>query len=125
MLYNGLMLGAFLALFVSHGLGTQAGGWLMIHGVTELFAVTLAGAAGFRLGWALCFPGRHSHRAALAEAGRIAATVMAGVVLMLGVAGLLEGFGRQLITPTSARYGIALATALVWGLYFYRPGVRR
>lgn len=114
------MLGAFLALFVSHGLGVAAGGWLLIHGVTELFAITLAGAAGFRIGWTLCFPGRHSRTVALAEAGRIAATVMAGVVIMLAVAGLLEGFGRQLITLTAARYGVAAATVLVWGVYFYR-----
>jgi uncharacterized membrane protein SpoIIM required for sporulation len=119
-LYNGLMLGAFLALFISHGLGVAAGGWLLIHGVTELFAITLAGAAGFRIGWALCFPGRSARMAALAEAGRIAATVMAGVVIMLAVAGLLEGFGRQLINVTAARYGIAALTALVWGAYFYR-----
>jgi uncharacterized membrane protein SpoIIM required for sporulation len=118
-LFNGLMLGAFLALFVSHGLGVQAGGWLMIHGVTELFAITLSGAAGFRIGWALCFPGRQARMAALADAGRIAATVMAGVVIMLAVAGLLEGFGRQLITLTPVRYGVAAVTALGWGLYYY------
>jgi uncharacterized membrane protein SpoIIM required for sporulation len=94
LLYNGLMLGAFLALFVSRGLGEAAGGWLFIHGVTELFAITLAGAAGFRLGWALCFPGRQSRQAAMAEAGGNAAVVMAGVVIMLAVAGLLEGFAR-------------------------------
>jgi uncharacterized membrane protein SpoIIM required for sporulation len=120
MIFNGLMLGAFLALFVSHGLGAAAGGWLLIHGVTELFAITLAGAAGFRLGWTLCFPGRRAHRDALAEAGRLAATVMVGVVIMLAVAGLLEGYGRQLIVQTSSRYGIAGATALAWALYFYR-----
>ncbi|HEY9218373.1 MAG TPA: stage II sporulation protein M, partial [Phenylobacterium sp.] len=57
MLGNGLMLGAFLALYASHGLGVEAGGWLMIHGVTELFAITLAGAAGFTIGWAVVFPG--------------------------------------------------------------------
>jgi uncharacterized membrane protein SpoIIM required for sporulation len=55
----------------------------------------------------------------LAEAGRVAATVMAGVVVMLAVAGLLEGFGRQLITLTPARYAVAGTTALVWGFYFY------
>lgn len=120
LLYNGLMLGAFLALFVSHGLGVAAGGWLMIHGVTELFAVTLAGAAGFRLGWALSFPGQRSRLDAMAQAGRVAATAMAGVVLMLAAAGLLEGFGRQLISNTAARYGVAAASALFWGVYFYR-----
>jgi uncharacterized membrane protein SpoIIM required for sporulation len=124
MLYNGLMLGAFLALFIGHGLGLQAGGWLLIHGVTELFAVTLAGAAGFRIGWTLCFPGRQSRFAALAEAGRLAATAMAGVVIMLAVAGLLEGFGRQLITSTPLRYAIAALSALGWGLYFYAPRTR-
>ena len=46
---------------------------------------------------------------------------MMGVVIMLMLAGLLEGFGRQLIGSDLVRYGIAGATALVWGLYFYAP----
>jgi uncharacterized membrane protein SpoIIM required for sporulation len=119
MIYNGLALGTFLALFINHGLGLAFGGWILIHGVTELFAVTLAGAAGFRIGWSLAFPGRQSRLAAVGDAGRKAAIVMAGVVVMLACAGLLEGFGRQLIVDTGMRYGIALFTALVWGFYFY------
>jgi len=119
--YNGLMLGAFLALFYSHGLGVPFGGWLLIHGVTELFAITLAGAAGFRIGWALAFPGSKSRLEAASDAGRLAGTLMAGVVLMLAVAGLLEGYGRQLITGTALRYAVALLTALVWAGYFYGP----
>lgn len=125
MLSNGLMAGAFLALFIARGLGVPFGAWMLIHGVTELFAVTLAGAAGFRIGWGIAFPGRKSRMTAATEAGRDAATVMAGAVLMLAVAGLLEGFGRQLITLTAARYAIAAFTALIWGVYFYRPGRHR
>jgi uncharacterized membrane protein SpoIIM required for sporulation len=125
MFYNGLMLGAFVAIFYSHGLIVPFGGWTLIHGVTELFAVTLAGAAGIRIGWMLAFPGEKSRLAAAADAGRIGAIVMGGAVVMLGFAGLLEGFGRQLITSTTMRYGIALATALVWGAYFYFPRRRR
>jgi uncharacterized membrane protein SpoIIM required for sporulation len=124
-LYNGATLGAFFTLFASRGLGVEAGGWLLIHGVTELFAVTLAGAAGFKIGWAVAFPGERRRLDAIAEAGRHAATVMGGVVVMLFLAGLLEGFGRQLITFTPARYGVAAATALMWGLYFYGPRGRR
>ena len=120
-LYNGATLGAFLALFASHGLAIDAGGWLLIHGVTELFAVILAGAGGLRIGWAAAFPGERRRIDALAEAGRHAAVVMGGVVVMLFLAGLLEGFGRQLITATPARYGVAAATALMWCLYFYGP----
>lgn len=121
MIYNGLMLGAFFSLFQQHGLGVEFGGWALIHGVTELFAVALAGAAGFRIGWTLAFPGAHDRLDALASAGREAAIIMAGVTVMLAVAGLLEGFGRQLIDQASFRYAVAGASAMAWIAYFYRP----
>jgi uncharacterized membrane protein SpoIIM required for sporulation len=123
LLYNGLTVGALAAVYFDAGLSYDFFGWLLIHGVTELFAVILAGAAGLRIGWTLAFPGQLSRADALAEAGRLAATVMAGVVVMLGFAGLLEGFGRQLIEPTEARYAIALLSGAWWAFYFYlRPG---
>jgi len=121
MVYNGCMLGAFLALFASHGLALEAGGWLMIHGVTELFAITLAGAAGFSIGWAVAFPGERTRVDAAAHAGRRAAMVMAGVVVMLFAAGLLEGFARQLIRNDLARYAVAAGTGIFWAGYFYLP----
>lgn len=118
---NGFMLGAFLAVFYTHGLAFDFSAWTFVHGVTELFAITLAGAAGFRIGWSLAFPGERSRVDALTEAGLEAATVMVGVVIMLAIAGLIEGFVRQLVTSTPWRYAIAFATAAMWGLYFYRP----
>ena len=121
MVMNGCMLGAFLALFFSRDLGFEATGWLMIHGATELFAIVLAGAAGFSLGWAVAFPGELSRTDAAAAAGRRAATAMAGVVVMLFVAGLLEGFARQLIQVDLARYAVALTSLLAWLTYFYWP----
>src|SRR3546814_2972788 len=48
--YQGLSLGAMLAVFSGKGLGVDFGGWLFIHGTTELFAAVLAGAAGLRIG---------------------------------------------------------------------------
>jgi len=122
MLFNGCMLGAFLAVFHGKGLLYQAGGWLMIHGATELFAIIIAGAAGFSIGWAVTFPGERSRVDAAAEAGRRAATAMAGVVVMLFVAGLLEGFARQLVQVDEVRYVIAAASLVAWGVYFYWPG---
>ena len=118
---NGATLGAFLALFFAHGLGIQSIGWLMIHGVTELFAVALAGAAGFGIGSAVAFPGERTRVDAAAHAGRRGAMVMAGVIVMLLVAGLLEGFARQLIQGDVARLSIAAASALFWAAYFYWP----
>ena len=125
MLSNGLMLGAFLKLFSSHGLGIELGGWLFIHGVTELWAITLAGAAGFRIGWAIAFPGLLTRVEAAGKAGRQAATLMCGAVVMLFFAGLLEGFGRQLVNDTVTRYAIAGATLVMWAAYLYAPRGRR
>ena len=122
---NGCALGAIMMLYARHGLLLPLTGWLMIHGVTELWATALAGAAGFHIGWTLAFPGERTRMQAMAQAGRRASVLMAGVVIMLMLAGLLEGIGRQLITSDLARYVIALTTAVGWGAYLYAPRSRR
>jgi uncharacterized membrane protein SpoIIM required for sporulation len=119
--YNGCTMGAFLALFFAKGLGVDFCGWLLIHGVTELLAVILAGAAGLHIGRKLAFPGRMTRLEAAADAGRRGAVLMVGVVLMLFLAGVLEGVGRQVIASTLWRYVIAAATALMWAVYLYAP----
>ena len=124
LLYHGTMIGAFFALFGSHGLGGELGGWLIIHGSTELFAILIAGAAGFRIGWSVVFPGRLSRLSAAAQSGKSAATAMVGVVLMLLVAGLLEGIGRQTITDGGVRYAIGASMLLLWCIYYYAPRKR-
>ena len=121
LVYNGALVGAMLALFASQGLGYEMGGWLIIHGSTEFFAIVLAGAAGFRIGWSVVFPGEESRLAAATAAGRNAAIVMGGVVVMLLCAGLLEGLGRQLVTSDTLRYTIGLAMLAWWCGYFYLP----
>ncbi len=119
--YQGIGLGAMLAVFSSKGLGLDFGGWLFIHGTTELFAAALSGAAGLRIGAAVVFPGARSRLEAAADAGKTAGKVMVGVILMLLVAGLLEGFGRQLITDTMLRYAIGTVMLLFWLGYYYIP----
>jgi uncharacterized membrane protein SpoIIM required for sporulation len=121
LIQNGAMLGAILALYISHGLGLELGGWLIIHGSTEIFAIVLAGAAGFRIGWAVIFPGEETRMDAATRAGRISALAMAGVVAMLACAGLLEGIGRQIIVDDMVRYAIGLTMLVLWLAYFYLP----
>lgn len=121
LVYNGLMLGALLRVYAAKGLAVPFLGWIMIHGTTELFAITLAGAAGFRIGLAIAFPGRASRLDSAVSAGRGAGVAMAGVVLMLLVAGLLEGIGRQTVTVDWQRYAIGGAVFLGWLVYYYLP----
>ena len=125
LIQTGLMLGAFIALYDSRGLGVEIVGWLMIHGVTELGAIVLCGAAGLMLGYAIAFPGSRSRLANLAQHGRRAAMVVMGAVFMLLIAGLLEGLGRQLINDTNTRLLIAGATLLIWLGYYVAGGRSR
>jgi uncharacterized membrane protein SpoIIM required for sporulation len=118
-LMNGCVLGAMFQIYAAKGLGFELGGWLAIHGTTEIFAIILAGAAGMRIGTSIAFPGELPRMAAAAHAGRIAATAMVGVVVMLLFAGLLEGIGRQTITSDTARYAIGGAMLSLWIAYFY------
>jgi uncharacterized membrane protein SpoIIM required for sporulation len=119
---NAGMLGAMLWLFHGQGLTVEVVGWLCIHGTTELFAITLAGAAGLHVGRAMAFPGRRGVLAAASEAGGRAAVVMLGVVLMLVVAGLLEGFARQLVQDTAARLAVGGSMLALWLTYFFAYG---
>lgn len=118
-LMNGAILGAMLHVFWSKGLGYELGGWLAIHGSTELFAIAIAGAAGMRIGTSLAFPGELTRLRSAARAGRVAASAMVGVTVMLLAAGLLEGFGRQTITDDETRYMIGGGFLLFWLGYFY------
>lgn len=122
LIYNGIPLGAMMWLFTSKGLGLDFAAWLSIHGTTELFAIVIAGACGFHIGRRLIFPGDLPRRESLIQGGRLTGTVMIGVAVMLTIAGLLEGFGRQLITDWWARFAIGGVMLTFWVLYFVRTG---
>ena len=109
---NGLTLGAFVHVFASRGLLVPLLGWLLPHGVPEIGAVLLCGAAGLSLGRAVVFPGPLRVREALVRAGRRAAQVVAGAVLLLALAGLVEGVFRQTVQDDVLRYTLAAFNAL-------------
>ena len=116
--YNGLPIGALCAVFAGQDLSLEFLAWLAIHGTTELTAVILCGGAGFHLARAMIHPGRRTRLAALADKGRTAATVVVGAVVMLFVAALLEGLGRQLIVDTHLRLAVGCVMAAAWLAYF-------
>nr|WP_303657425.1 stage II sporulation protein M [Asticcacaulis aquaticus] len=118
LLYNGMMLGAMMWLFASKGLGFDFAAWLSIHGTTEMLAIIIGGGAGFHLARRLMFPGHLTRKAALSTAGRTAGTVMLGAMLMLIIAGVIEGVGRQTITDMGLRFAFG-GVMLVWWLTYY------
>lgn len=122
MVYQGLGIGAFVALHANRDLLVPCLGWLSIHGVTELLALVLCGAGGLVIGQHMLFPHRHSRLDSLAAHGREAAQLAVGAVCLLFVAGIIEGGLRQLVGNTAGRFAIAAATAALWTGYFVFSG---
>jgi uncharacterized membrane protein SpoIIM required for sporulation len=119
---TGLMLGAMAALYQSRGLGAEFWAWILPHGVTELSAVCLCGAAGMVIGASLVFPGRHTRLRNLALRGREIALLAMGSVVMFLVAGMIEGVFRQVVQDVGVRWSLAAATLVFWTWYFLAVG---
>lgn len=119
---TGLMLGAMAALYASRGLGAEFWAWILPHGVTEIGAVCLCGAAGMVLGMCVVFPGRHTRLRNLALKGREVSLLAVGAVVMFFMAGLIEGFFRQLVQDVTLRWSLAAVTLVFWTWYFATVG---
>ena len=115
LVFNGANVGVAAGLFAAAGQQPRFWGLILPHGLLELSAVIVAGAAGLALGWALVAPGDRPRSAALAEEGRRAAVVVLGLVLAFVVAGAIEGFVTPSGLPTPARVAVgATAAAAFW-----------
>jgi uncharacterized membrane protein SpoIIM required for sporulation len=119
---NGLTLGAFAALYARQGIGLEFWAWVLPHGITELLAVCLCGAAGFKVGAGLLFPGRLPRLESLIKQGREAAAIVIGTLMLFLIAAMIEGFFRQLVQNEVLRLGLALATTGCWTWYFTAGG---
>ena len=94
---NAVMLGAALGLGAYHGKLLLMAAIVAPHGVVEMSAVVIAGAAGLRLGYALINPGDLLRKDALVVAARQAGQLALATIPMFIFAGLVEG----LISPLS------------------------
>lgn len=124
LLQNGMVLGAMSALFHERGLAVEWWSWILPHGVPELTAIVLCGAAGLAIGHRLVFPGQQGRLVKLADVGRRMGAVVGGSVLMLFVAGLVEGVFRQTVDDVPTRYLLATLFAVGWSAYFLYAGRR-
>ncbi len=122
--FNGLAIGAISSHFANVGLFGYLWTFIIGHGVLELFAIWVAGAAGFLLGKALLSPGDLPRGEALVLAGRLAARLIGAVVVLLVLAGLIEGFVSASEMPLAYRLTVSGASLLFLVLYLVN-GARR
>jgi uncharacterized membrane protein SpoIIM required for sporulation len=104
------------------GHAEQFWGLILPHGLLELTAVFVAAGVGLRLFWSWIEPGRRSRSQSLAHEGRTAITVSLGLVVVLFVSGLIEGFVTPSGLPTWARVGIGIVAELVFLGYVFTLG---
>jgi len=117
-LYNGLLLGAFSAIFVRDPHPWAFLAWILPHGIPELTAISLCAAGGLVLGAAVAVPGRHTRRRALRESVHSALLLFAGAVPLFFVAALTESFVRESLLGPLPRLAVACAYLLVFGAGF-------
>jgi len=109
---NGLMLGTYTAVAAHWGQALSISSILWCHGVLEIQAIVLAGAAGLVLVRAWIAPGPWSRRHAMQIESAKAWRLLAPVFPMLFVAGMIEGFVSP-HAPTGVRVAVASVCAVV------------
>jgi uncharacterized membrane protein SpoIIM required for sporulation len=124
LIFNGVNLGGVAGWMTAKGNARALWGWIMPHGGTELLAITLAGAAGFMLAKAIVAPGEVRRSVALGKVATPALIIELGVMVMLVVAGLIEGFVSPSSIGFSARIAILAVTLVFWFGYLSLAGRR-
>ncbi len=118
---NGMMLGVIAAACHQYGMSVALWSFIAPHGSLELPAILIAGGAGFRLGYAMLFPGSMRWRDSVAQGGIEATRLVSGVIPMLIVAGTLEGFFSPSHAPVAVKFtvgGLLFVLLLSW---LFRP----
>ena len=110
---NGALLGTVFAVLQSTGLSWALLTFISGHGVLELSAIVLSGAAGLRFAWAILQPGERTRGAALRLAGIQAMRIMLLVIVMLGFAGLIEVYLSPSNAPAAIKVGVGLGTGAI------------
>lgn len=124
LVYNGANIGFAAGLFTAFGESSKFWGLVTPHGLLEITAVVIAGAAGLQLGWAMIDPGDRPRGVALVDAARRAVVIVFGLILTFAVAGIIEGFVTGQPWPTTLRVGIGVITWIAFCWYIFVCGRR-
>lgn len=122
---NGVFLGALAVAYEIKGHALWFWAWILPHGVLEISAICLSGAAGLLLGRALLAPGTRTRAEALRVEGRAAVGLVLGTLPIFIVAGMIEGTLSQIHEPhlpSVVKLAFAGAMAVLLALYLTYAG---
>ena len=122
MVVNGLLIGVIGAATWQAGMALQLWSFVAAHGALELPAIFISGGAGLEIARGMLFPGLLPRRESLAQAGGRAARLMIGIVPMLVVAGVIEGFVSPSGIATPLKFLLAAVLFAALTTYLLRTG---
>ena len=118
---NGMMLGVIGAACHHYEMSLALWSFVAAHGSLELPSIIIAGAAGFRLGHAMLFPGALRWRDSVARGGIEATQLVSGIIPLLVVAGCLEGFFSPSAAPVWLKFTVGGLLFALLNLWLFRP----
>ena len=121
MVFNGLLIGVVAVACDRAGLSVPLWSFIAPHGALELPAIFMAGGAGLLMARGLLAPGFLSRRESLIEAAATAVRLVLGVVPLLIVAGLIEGFVSPSDLAPSVKFAMGLSGLIVLAGYVSLP----
>ncbi len=116
-LQNAQNLGVTAAVMFAYDKGDVFFLYIAPHGMLELTAIFVAAAGGLRIFWAWIAPGPRTRGQALAEDARALFTVAVGLVIVLLVSGIIEGFVTPAPWPWPVKIGIGAAALVAFLVY--------
>jgi len=122
MVLNGVLIGVIGVACFRAGMSLSLWSFIAPHGSLELPAIFIAGGAGLLLGRGLLDPGTLPRREALAEAGGRAIRLLLGVIPLLIIAGVIEGFISPVPISAAPKFVIGAAMLMLLVLYLMRAG---
>ena len=122
MVVNGMLIGVIGAATWQAGMALQLWSFVAPHGVLELPAIFIAGGAGLEIARGMLFPGLLPRRESLARAGGRAARLVLGIVPMLIIAGIIEGFVSPSGIARPLKFLLAGVLFAALTTYLVRPG---
>jgi uncharacterized membrane protein SpoIIM required for sporulation len=117
---NGVFLGALAQAYAAKGLSGWFWAWILPHGIPELTAICIGGAAGLMLARGLASPGRQSRGESLRREARGAVSLLLGTMALFVLAGMIEGTISQIHPPhLSVAFKISFALTVGSVVYAY------
>lgn len=119
--FNGMMLGVIGAACHHYGMSLALWSFVAPHGSLELPSILIAGGAGFRIGYAMLFPGNLRWKDSVAQGGMEATRLVSGIIPLLVIAGTLEGFFSPSHAPIWLKFTVGGLLFTLLNLWLFHP----